>query len=197
MPRNIEFDSDTVMRGAMGEFRRHGFAGTSIKSLERATGLSSGSLYNSYGGKDDIFARALDHYNNVVVQKRIEEHLLANEPVEGIRLLFLSLLDEPEGSGCLLTNSAIEFGAGESIAKPGVEAGLDMLETAFQAAIDRLLKANGAKPGSLLARQHTYSAIRLLALYQGILVLVRFGRPVDQLRNLINNEINQLTGMTT
>lgn len=197
MPRTIEFDKDAVMHGAMGEFRRAGYAGTSIKSLERATGLSSGSLYNSYGGKDQLFTKALSHYNQVVVKKRIENHMQAKDPVEGIRSLFLSLLDEPNGGsfGCLLTNSAIEFGAADSIARSGIQEGMDLLEAAFQTAIDQLLAAAGANSGSAL--QHKYTAARLLAFYQGILVLIRFGRPRDDLRNLINNEIDQLTGATT
>jgi len=178
----------------MSEFRKRGYAGTSIKSLERATGLSSGSLYNSYGGKDEFFVKSLDHYNNAVVRKRIEEHLENNEPVEGIRSLFMSLLDEPDGTGCLLTNSAIEFGAGESIARSGVTAGLEMLEVAFQTAIDRMLEARGAGPDTPFAQLHASSAAKLLVFYQGILVLVRFGRPADQLRALINNEIKQLKG---
>ena len=59
MPRTIEFDHDQALRSAMREFRKNGFAATSIKSLEHATGLSSGSLYNSYGDKNAIFAKAL------------------------------------------------------------------------------------------------------------------------------------------
>jgi len=199
MPRNIEFDNDEVMRAAMQEFRQNGYAGTSIKSLERATGLSSGSLYNSFGGKDAIFCKVLSHYNNIVVRRRVSEHLEAKPSTEGIRSLFLSLLEgsEEQSHGCLLTNSAVEFGAGDSIAQSGVQEGLEVLENGFQAAIDQLLTARNVKPGSLLAQQHASSAAKLLALYQGILVLVRFGHNKEQLRTLINNEINQLKGITT
>jgi len=180
MPRTIEFDSDTVLSAAMHEFRRHGYAGASIKSLERATGLSSGSLYNSFGDKDELFVKALAHYNNTVVRKRIKEHLEGKPPADGIRSLFLSLLREPDG--CLLTNSAVEFGAGESVARAGVQEGLSLLENAFRAALDRL------EPNS------AHMPVKLLALYQGILVLIRFGRPKRQIGELINSEINLILG---
>jgi len=196
MPRDIEFDNDAVMSAVVQEFRQHGYAGTSIKFLERATGLSSGSLYNSFGGKEEIFAKALAHYNATVVQHRIKEHLESKPPDQAIRSLFLSLLDEPGESshGCLLTNSAIEFGTSESVAKSGVQQGLDLLENAFQVALDRMSAAHRTTSGSQPAQSHTYTAVTLLALYQGILVLVRFGRSKKQLRKLINSEIDQFTG---
>jgi len=194
--RNCEFDSDEVLSAAMREFRQHGYAGTSIKSLERATGLSSGSLYNSFGSKEEVFTRVLHHYNEVVVRKRIAEHLEAKRPAEGIRSLFLSLLDGPDAGshGCLLTNSAVEFGAGESFFKSDVQDGLETLEKAFRAAIDQLLTTQGAAPNSVLAQAHASTPLKLLALYQGILVLLRSGRPNEQLRDLIDQEVSQLTG---
>ena len=196
MPRNIEFDNDAVMDAAMRAFRLNGFSGVSIKTLESVTGLSSGSLYNSFGGKDDIFVAALTHYNETVVRQRIRDHLEAKSGLEGVRSLFLSVLEEPgeEIHGCLLTNSAVEFGSTNSVAKPGIQQGLDMLEKGFQAGIDEFLVEQNAKPGSPFANRYSISAAKLLALYQGVLVLVRFGRSKEQLRSLINTEIDQLIG---
>jgi len=191
MPRNIEFNSDAVLSAAMHEFRMRGYAGVSIKDLERATGLTSGSLYNSFGGKDQIFTRILEHYNEVVVRKRVKDHLETNSPLEGLRSLFMSLLEESndETFGCLLTNTAIEFGASDSVAKSSVQEGFDILEHAFQEAVNRL-EQTAFSVGLAI------SAEKLLTLYQGVLVLVRFGRTKDQLRQLINNEFNQLMETT-
>jgi TetR/AcrR family transcriptional regulator, transcriptional repressor for nem operon len=50
MGRKRSFDETKVLESAMHAFRRHGYAGISIKQLEEATGLSSGSLYNAYRG---------------------------------------------------------------------------------------------------------------------------------------------------
>jgi TetR/AcrR family transcriptional regulator, transcriptional repressor for nem operon len=190
MPRSIEFEIDSALCTAMSEFRRHGFEGTSIKSLEQATGLSSGSLYNSFGDKSAIFVKALSHYNRVVVMRRIEEHLLAKPPAKGLRSLFLSLLEEPAGgtSGCLLTNSAIEFGAGDSIAKNGVREGFRLLEEAFRTVVGKVYPGCGTKSEPI--------SLKLLALYQGVLVLVRFGHPKPTLRKMITNELDTLLGGT-
>ncbi len=196
MPRQIEFKSDTVLRGAMQVFRERGFKGTSVKDLERATGISSGSLYNSFGGKEGVFVEALDHYNSTVVRKRVEKYLNNKPPVKGLTSLFLSLLpNTPDGLyGCLLTNSAVEFGAENSIATNGVREGFAALEHGFQRSIDQLVLENGSGARSKFARSHVHSAKKLLTLYQGILVLVRFGQPSKELSTIIENEIQQLTG---
>jgi len=188
MPRSIEFQIEPALVAAMEQFRHNGYGGTSIKALERATGLSSGSLYNSFGDKDVIFQKALTHYNQMVVEGRIDEHLRGKPPIEGLRSLFLSLLEEPDGgsSGCLLTNSAIEFGSGDSTASINVQAGFQMQENAFLAAIKQLF------PSEPHVAQN---AVRMLALYQGVLVLVRSGYPVLKVRDMINHEIDRLEGI--
>ena len=43
MVRNRSFREEEVLSAAMEAFRRNGYGGVSIKDLERATGLTSGS----------------------------------------------------------------------------------------------------------------------------------------------------------
>jgi TetR/AcrR family transcriptional regulator, transcriptional repressor for nem operon len=187
MPRSIEFEPEPALTAAMEAFRRDGYGRTSIKDLERETGLSSGTLYNSFGDKDAIFGKALSHYNQAVVTRRLEDHLVPRSSVEGLRSLFLSLLDEPGGgtSGCLLTNSAVEFGAGNAAVKDRVQAGFQIQEDALLAAVAQLPDASFDAQAQ---------ALKLFALYQGILVLIRFGYPKPKLRDMINHELDDLQG---
>ena len=62
MVRSRSYDEDEVLARAMHAFRREGYAGISIPQLEAATGLSSGSIYNSFGDKRGIFFAAFEHY---------------------------------------------------------------------------------------------------------------------------------------
>jgi TetR/AcrR family transcriptional regulator, transcriptional repressor for nem operon len=187
VPRTIEFELEPTLGAVMNVFRSQGFSGTSIKNLEQATGLSSGSLYNSFGDKNAIFAAALSHYNRVVVAARIAEHLAECPPMQALRGYFLSLLDEPGGgsSGCLLTNSAVEFGLGDSFAKEDLQAGFRLQKEAFLKVVSELFPD---------ARDVPEKALKLFALYQGILVLIRFGHSKADLRAMIINELNFLKG---
>jgi TetR/AcrR family transcriptional repressor of nem operon len=51
-----------VLADAREQFRRSGYAGTSLGDLTEATGLSRGSLYGAFGGKLDLFVRVFDDY---------------------------------------------------------------------------------------------------------------------------------------
>jgi len=159
----------------MHAFRRKGFAATSVRDLEAATGLTSGSLYNSYGDKRGLFAAASAHYNRSVLARRMWEHAPAEAGLSGLRSLFLSLLQEPDGgaSGCLITNSAIEFG--DSGVPDFVPEGLGVLRETFAARL-----GNAA------------AAVELLALYQGILVLVRAGYDRRDLEVMIDDVFDSL-----
>lgn len=188
MARQLEFNETEVLTAATHAFRRLGFSGVSIKTLEAETGLSSGSIYNSFGGKDAVFARALRHYNDTVVEKRINVHLAGANPTQGLISLFESLLDEPDDGafGCLLTNSAVEFAGSNTIASAEIRLGFDRFLSAFNTVLKSL---PGVNPGSVENR-----SLRLLAYYQGLLVLIRHGYDKAELRGAIRSEIIAITG---
>ncbi len=189
MGRSKGYDEDTVLTGAMELFRRKGYGAVSIKDLETETGLKAGSIYNSYGDKAGLFRAAFAHYNNHVLRDRLASYASKAAGLDGLRNLFLSLLHEPgEGSfGCLVTNSAIEFGGAGDLPN-GVDEGLSLLLAIFS---ERLCVAK--RTGMMVAGQDPLqTAAKLLALYQGILVLVRAGWDKAALENLVNDEFNYL-----
>jgi AcrR family transcriptional regulator len=186
MGRRREYDEATVLTGAMHAFRRAGYEQVSVRDLERATSLSAGSLYHAYGGKEGLFDAAFAHYNDAVLRARIERYAPVGSGVDGLEELFITLLTEPDGqrSGCLITNTAVEFGA-EAV-HPGVRAGLAILEATFA---DRLSSLKGSDwPEAEIAVRAT----RLLALYQGVLVLVRAGHDLQRVREMIRSEFDAL-----
>ncbi len=192
MVRSRSYDEAEVLSGAMHAFRRTGFAGLSIPALEAATGLSSGSIYNSFGDKRGIFLASFEHYLQAVLGRRIAQFAKPEAGVSGLRQLFLTLLREPDGEafGCLITNSAIEFGGEGNLAASAIARGFDILERLFA---ERLSAAKAARllPGNFDTRA---GAARLLALYQGILVLVRGGYDLKRIKAAIQQEFDQLEG---
>lgn len=43
-------------------FRERGYAATSMRALSDAMGMGEQSIYNAFGSKAEVFAKALDHY---------------------------------------------------------------------------------------------------------------------------------------
>jgi TetR/AcrR family transcriptional repressor of nem operon len=192
MGRTREYDEEAVLTGAMHAFRRKGYFAVSIKDLEEATGLKGGSIYNSYGDKAGLFAAAFERYNETVLCRRIATYAPETAGLDGLRSLFLSLLREPRGEsfGCLITNSAIEFGGNGPPLPEGVDAAFKILLQTF---VDRLTAAS--RSGLLRHGVVPVSAAsKLLALYQGILVLIRAGYSKTSLKVLIEDEFNGLEG---
>lgn len=188
MGRTREFDEEAVLTGAMHIFRKQGYQGASIRDLEEATGLKGGSIYHSFGDKAGLFDAAFGHYHRIVLEGRIARYAPPGSGLQGLRQLFLSLLHEPDDAslGCLITNTAVEFGGVQP--HPRVEAALGLLRTTFGSRLTEASTfardADGAKA--------TRTAIRLLALYQGLLVLIRGGEDKTGLRQAIEDEFNQL-----
>ena len=195
MMRPRSFDEAEVLSGAMNAFRRAGYAGLSIPELEAATGLSSGSIYNSFGDKRGIFLACFEHYLQVVLGGRMAQFARPEAGLSGLRKLFLTLLREPGGEsfGCLITNSAIEFGAHGDVAASAVARGFEMLERLFAERLSQT-KSVGSLRGDFDVRA---GAVRLLVLYQGVLVLVRGGFEPNKIKAAIRQEFDHLEGVTT
>ncbi|HSV51315.1 MAG TPA: TetR/AcrR family transcriptional regulator [Burkholderiaceae bacterium] len=190
MARPRSFDEEAALTGAMRVFRRLGFAATSIRDLEQATALSAGSIYNSFGDKGGLFDAAFAHYLAVVLRGRLKTYAVESDGLEGVRALFISLLEEPDGKqyGCLITNSAIEFGVGDEARQRAVTSGFEILRTAL---LDRL---SAARDSGLLRKDvaPALAAVKLVALYQGVLVLVRAGYKKRSVRQAIELEFDML-----
>lgn len=107
---------------------------------------------------------------------RIEDHAPVGAGLEGLRRLFLSLLREPDGgsSGRLITNGAVEFGRED---QPG------FVTEGFAVIRDCLADRLGG--GDI-------EAVALLALYQGILALIRAGYDKAALEAMITQHFETL-----
>lgn len=62
MPRRPLFDRQDLIERARDIFWQQGWAGTSLKDLERILDLRPGSFYAAFGSKDALYELALDTY---------------------------------------------------------------------------------------------------------------------------------------
>ncbi|MEM6408257.1 MAG: TetR/AcrR family transcriptional regulator [Pseudomonadota bacterium] len=62
MPRKPEYDRDELIHRARDLFWTQGWAGTSLKDLERILKMKPGSFYAAFGSKDALYELALERY---------------------------------------------------------------------------------------------------------------------------------------
>lgn len=63
MPRKPSYDREDLIRRAKDVFWKQGWAGTSMKDLERELKLKPGSFYAAFGSKDALYGLALERYS--------------------------------------------------------------------------------------------------------------------------------------
>lgn len=171
MPRPRSFDEDAVLDAATDRFWRHGYAGSSVRDLEAATGLTAPSLYNAFGDKHALFTRCLDRYLDASMRARIARLEAGVAPREAIATFLDEIvarsIEDPRG--CLLVNSALEHGPDDAPLCEAVAARLAELESFFL----RRVRAGQAEGSIHRAHAPRDLARLLLTTVLGLRVLAR------------------------
>lgn len=105
-------DIDTVLDSAMKLFWKNGFEATSMNDITAETGMAKPGLYNCFGNKEALYAKALDRYINVFGVS-VAELAASAGPLEPALREFLlavarSVTDAGTPCGCFLTNTLVE-----------------------------------------------------------------------------------------
>ncbi|MFE4710681.1 MULTISPECIES: TetR/AcrR family transcriptional regulator [Paenibacillus] len=111
MSRPREFDVDRVLHQSMEVFWNKGFKATSYEDLTRTTGVKKQSFYCVFNDKRTLFLKALVRYreHSIAILEKLEAQKMS--PLDKLESLRESLLDEEVSCrGCLMVNSAMEFG---------------------------------------------------------------------------------------
>lgn len=105
------FDRDLALREAARLFWRHGYSGTSTRTLTTALGISSSSLYATFGTKAELFDEAVRTY--ALRYSAIYERAVAEPSID--RVIERALMDsidefsrsEEGHPGCLTSSAAM------------------------------------------------------------------------------------------
>lgn len=181
MGRRKKLSEQELLDRAMHVFRRDGFAGSSAEVLVRETGASRYNLYSSYGSKEDLFAAALDRYNQQIIGARFGalEHSEADLDDVLALLEFYGAAGSGTvaGIGCLLCNTAIEFGGQNP--PDAVQQYFDRLGGAFKNALDNTLAKSQLRPEVDTAALSDFLCASML----GLFVLIRANADPERIQN--------------
>ncbi|MEM1004263.1 MAG: helix-turn-helix domain-containing protein [Pseudomonadota bacterium] len=110
MPRKPEYDRELLISRARDLFWRKGWAGTSLKDLERELNLKPGSFYAAFGSKDALYALTLERYAQEGVARLMT---LADElgPLETLKRQPQAVIDvrDTPARACMLAKTYAEL----------------------------------------------------------------------------------------
>lgn len=140
MPWEKSFDEDAALEKAMNVFWEKGFEPASITDLLEGTGLNRGSFYNAFGGKQQLFVKALRKYdrdNRKAMLVRLEA---MDNPKQAIAELFdiivAETVDDPKQKGCFLINTVSEIATQDEEVNEIVTTGVREFEAFLRRSIE-------------------------------------------------------------
>jgi TetR/AcrR family transcriptional repressor of nem operon len=173
MPRPKEFSESIALEAAVDRFWQHGYAATSMRDLTASMGLSAPSLYNTFGDKQALFARALEHYLDRTTRNRLLRLESSLRPKEAIQRFFTEIIEcslgDRERKGCFLVNAALEIAPHQREVGALIADQFGEIEAFFKRCI-HAAQADGATPPDVDVDD---AARLLLGVLLGIRVLAR------------------------
>ncbi|MEX1222552.1 MAG: TetR/AcrR family transcriptional regulator [Idiomarina sp.] len=141
MPRPAKFDRETAIGNAVQLFWQRGFSATSMKDLELALNMRPGSIYASFGSKEQLFGMALESYAEASLARLTEQ--VANKPsaIQALAGYLRGMADEqaeiPPAQACMLVKTLLELGHHASELGARAEALLQRMEATFADILQR------------------------------------------------------------
>jgi TetR/AcrR family transcriptional repressor of nem operon len=175
MARLKAFDEDRAIDLAVDCFWARGYEATSVRDLSEAMGIGGASLYNAYGDKRELFARALERYANRSMRERVARIEARSAPRAAIEAFLAEIVDrsvkDPDCKGCLLVNTALDVAPHDPEIGGLVEGYLGEIRAFFRRNLEAAQRAREVSKG---IDAETVSA-HLLGVVLGIRVLARTG----------------------
>ena len=173
MARPRSFDEERALDAAIDCFWSRGLETTSVRDLADHMGIQGPSLYNAFGSKRALFARALERYATRNMRERIARLERRHPPRAAIRAFLQEVIDrsvsDPHRRGCLLVNSALEVAPHDKELRARIAAYLGEIVAFFRRSIQSA-QAAGEVPQKLDCDD---TAKLLLGVLLGIRVLAR------------------------
>jgi TetR/AcrR family transcriptional repressor of nem operon len=134
MVKSKHFDRHAALDEAMDLFWERGYHATSIQDLVDRLGVNRQSLYDTYGGKEQLFLSALERYRELQdapLRRTLQREAPARLVLREFFLEMIENLTAGDCKGCFMTNTATGLaGQDESVFKI-CAANYRQLEAAF------------------------------------------------------------------
>ena len=195
MGRKKNYDREALIEKAMEIFRDHGFAGTSAEMLVEGLGVNRYSLYAEFGSKQGLFDAALERYDEKVVERNfgpLESPTASIAEVRALLEFFALAAKSPAwGRGCLLCNTAVEFGPDDPTGNSFIQRYFKRLSVAFNTALDNAQREGELAPSVAPSKEAGFFTASVL----GLFVMLRAQAPPPAIKSAVGVAIEHLEAL--
>jgi TetR/AcrR family transcriptional repressor of nem operon len=191
MGRTKQFNPQAVLEDAMHLFWERGFHSTSMQDLVDHLGVNRQSIYDTFGGKHELFEAALERYREVQalpMRRALEE----DGPLgDVLRRWFRDMIAEmlkKNGKGCLLVNTATELAEQDDVIFGVCSANARQLEATLSGLLVRAQQA-----GDIPADRAVIPLARfLMSTINGLAVTAKATRDPEVLNDVVEVALSAL-----
>lgn len=184
MPRVKQFDEAEILNKAMELFWEKGFHATSMQDLVSHLGINRASLYDTFGSKEALFQKAVEHYIEVsgsCIRTLFEEE---NDVRVGLKRLFDMAINESlcdlSKKGCFVVNTTTELIPGDEAIQEMLQKNRENMEAVF---VDYIQK--GIDKGQIDASKNAQDVgLMFFGLYNGLRVLAKVDPTSESLKKM-------------
>lgn len=192
MGRQKNFDQQDMLEKATELFWCKGYFDTSMQDLTEGLGISRSSLYDTFGGKRELFLYALRQYMkgmSTAFKKIIDEPGSAKIALKNLlEISSYNLLNNEMKKGCFWVNSIIEIVPHDKTIAEIIETNDKELREAFYKVIKK-----GQKRGEISTKFSAGSiTIILYNTMLGLRVMAKTNTPRKIFEDIINTTITAL-----
>jgi len=192
MGRKKKHDRNEMLEKAMELFRDHGFTGTSAEMLAEGLGANRYSIYAEFGSKQGLFDAALQRYDDIVVHRNFSPLEARDAGLNEIAALFAffgaASRGKASGRGCLLCNTATEFGPNDPSGERFVQRYFKRISNAFNNALKNAATRNELIDGIDCREEADFFTASVL----GLFVMLRAKAPAATVERAVRVAIRTL-----
>ena len=192
MPKVKLFDEGLILKKAMELFWKKGFYATSIQDLVDHLGISRSSIYDTYGGKHQLFLKAFQLYRTTFVtafSNFLDEQADIKEGLKKVfEMAIIESVTDVDHKGCFVVNATTELIPGDKTIEGIIEKNKETVTHLFY---DFLQK--GQKGGVISKDKDLWAMANLyFTLYNGIKVVSKVKPNPEDLRKSIDIALSLL-----
>jgi TetR/AcrR family transcriptional regulator, copper-responsive repressor len=189
------YDPDRALARALESFWKSGYSGTSLDDIAEATGMNRPSLYAAFGGKKDLYLKALDQYwamSRLALSEALADDVPLREALMRVydKALSIYFSGKERPRGCFAIGTAITEAVDHPEIRSALAKGLQALDRGIEVRIRAAaacgeLKSN-ADPATL--------AMLASAVMHSIAIRARSGTPKAELRKFARHAVDVICG---